>query len=66
MNVCLKCGAAATPETRDTDEPMCWAHGGGEPPEVDGRHDWPRDRPNLAREFNDMTEALGLGRRMYE
>ena len=34
MTVCLKCGAAATPETRDSEEPMCWAHGGGEPPDL--------------------------------
>ena len=33
MVPCLKCGAQATPETADTDEPMCWAHGGGDPPE---------------------------------
>ena len=36
MNVCLKCGAAATRETRDSDEPLCWAHGGGEPPDAEG------------------------------
>ena len=35
MTVCLKCGASATPETRDSEEPLCWAHGGGEPPEVE-------------------------------
>jgi hypothetical protein len=28
---CVKCGAPATSETAETDEPMCWAHGGGEP-----------------------------------
>lgn len=33
MTTCLKCGARATPETADTENPMCWAHGGGEPPE---------------------------------
>jgi len=35
MFPCVKCGAAATLETADTDEPMCFAHGGGEPPDVE-------------------------------
>jgi len=33
---CLKCGAPATRESADTESPLCWAHGGGDPPEVDG------------------------------
>jgi hypothetical protein len=49
---CLKCGAPATRETADTDEPMCWAHGGGDPPEVDGD---PLIDP-FARDFN-LAEA---------
>lgn len=29
---CLKCGAPASPETRDTETPLCWAHDGGDVP----------------------------------
>ena len=39
MNVCLKCGAPATRATRDMEEPLCWAHGGGEPPDVEEREE---------------------------
>jgi hypothetical protein len=28
---CVKCGAAATLESAETDTPLCAAHGGGEP-----------------------------------
>lgn len=43
-------------------ECVCWALDPALTP--DERHI--RERQNLAKEFNDLTEALGLGRRLVE
>ena len=32
---CLKCGAPSTLDSAETDTPLCFAHGGGEAPEIE-------------------------------